>query len=130
MTSGLEVTATTKGMFLAPIRFVADTSGAIPATFVRARGIASIAKGTHTIVITLARGYTALVDWFHPHVIQATPASTGSSGAWLAKVTAEDVATNKTITVSFFAPDGTAVDMATGDIFIFTPLLKKSPGLA
>lgn len=126
-TKGSIVGSTTRGSFLACIQFTAGTSGAVPTTFTRARGIYSIAKSTNDYIITLNRGVTALVDWFQPHVIQASPSTTG---AWEVKVTAEDVATLKTITLSPYTAAGAAVALATGDILRFTMLLKASPGLA
>lgn len=126
MASGFQVTSTTKGEKKFRLRMVAGTSGAVPTTFVRARGIASVTKSTNDYIVALSRGGTALLDW-NVKVIQATPSTTG---AWDAKVTAEDVATNKTITISPYTVAGAAVALATGDVLVFDFTLKTSPGLA
>lgn len=127
MPSGFEILATTRGLKMYSIQFTAGASGAVPTTFTRARGIASIAKSTNDYIITLSKGGTALVDWLVPKVIQASPSD---AGAWEAKVTAEDVDGAKTIQLSFYNDGGTAVALAEGDILRFTFFLKSSPGLA
>jgi|SRR3569623_163411 len=127
MPSKYEIDSFTAGANKVHTEFKAGTSGAVPATLTRARGIKSITKGTHKYTYVLHRGATALLDW-SCKVIQASP---DVDGAWEAKVTAETVSgSTKSIEVSIFAADGTAVDLATGDVLKANFELKTSPGLA
>jgi len=127
MPSRFPLASHTRGAVRTHVGLTAGTNGAVPSSFTRARYVDSIVKGTHTYAIKLSRGATALLDW-SVKVIQASPST---SGAWEAKVTAEDVAgSTRTITIGFFDKDGAAVDMATGDKLSCTFELKTSPGLA
>jgi len=121
------VSSATNGSHKVHVQLTAGTNGTVPSAFTRAREVASITKGTHTYAVKFVRGRTALLDW-SVKVIQATP---DVDGAWEAKVIGEDIAgTTKTITIGFFAADGTPVDMATGDVLRACFELKTSPGLA
>jgi hypothetical protein len=126
MASGYQGLSTTRGEKKFRLQMTAGTSGAVPTTFTRARGIASVVKSTNDYIITLSKGYTALLDC-RANVLQA---SSSTTGAWEAKMTAEDVATNKTITISPYTAAGAAVALATGDILRVDFTLKTSPGLA
>ena len=126
MSSGFQVLSTTRGEKKFRLQFTAGTSGAVPSTFTRARGIASVVKSTNDYIITMSKGYTAVLDC-DAKVLQA---SSSTTGAWEAKMTAEDVATNKTITISPYTAAGSAVALASGDVLRVTFSLKTSPGLA
>lgn len=126
MASGFQILHTSRGVKTYSLQMTAGTSGAVPTSFTRARGIASVVKSSNDYVITLQKG-GRLVDWSQPHVIQATPATTG---AWEGKVTAQATLTDKTITLSFYDVDGTAVALATGDILRFSFQIKTTAGTA
>lgn len=127
MSSGFQVLSTTRGEKIFRITMKATTSGAVPTTFIRGRGVASIAKSTNDYIITLSKGATALLPGSSARVRQA---SSSTTGAWEAKITAEDVATNKTITVSPYTAAGSAVALAVDDVLDVVLVLKTSPGAA
>lgn len=126
MASGFQILHTSRGVKTYSLQFTAGTSGAVPSTFTRARGIASVVKSTNDYVITLSKG-GRLVNWTSPKVIQASPST---SGAWEVKVTAEDTLTAKTITISPYTTAGVAVALATGDILRFEFEIKTTAGVA
>ncbi len=126
MASGFQILHTSRGIKRHSLQMTAGTSGAVPTTFTRARGIASVVKSTNDYIITLEKG-GRLVNWGTPKVIQASPST---SGAWEVKVTAEDTLTNKTITLSPYTTAGVAVALATGDILRFDFDIKTTAGVA
>lgn len=126
MASGFQILHTSRGVKTFSLQMTAGTSGAVPTTFTRARGIASVVKSTNDYIITLEKG-GRLVDWNEPHVIQASPST---SGAWEVKVTAEDTLTNKTITLSPYTTAGVAVALATSDVLRFSFQIKTTAGTA
>ncbi len=126
MASKYSVTSDTRGCEMITLQFTADTGGAVPASFTRAKEIYSVTKSTNDYIVKLTRGRSALIDW-SVKVIQATPST---SGAWEGKVTADHVAdSNKSVTISLYGADGTAHPLATGDILRVTLWVKNSAGV-
>jgi len=107
--------------------FVSGASGAVPATFVRGKGIKSVTRnsaGKYTIVVT--RNGSDLID-FDAFVEQA---SFSLSGAVWGCLISQNVATaGGGIVVQFVTAAGAAVDPTTGDTVKVNFNIKHSAGL-
>lgn len=102
--------------------FVAGAAGAVPSTFIKADGIASVTKSTNDYIVQLQDYYIAQLA--SPVEVQQAVYN-ASTGACEGHVTASSVDTNGRLTMSFYNAAGTAVSLATGDILRATFRLQR-----
>lgn len=113
----------TPGRVTVDLEFTAGTSGAVPSTLTRAKGIASVTKSTNDYIVTFQDAYVAYVNGYGG-IIQA---SVDATKAFRLAVTAVSLA-NKTVTLSPTAADGTAQPLVSGDILRWTFVYTRLQG--